>query len=253
MRLPKTVKYAAKFYDTSQIKALLDCAVGTDIEPIVILSVCYGLRRSEVLGLKWSAIDFVENKIQIDYTITRINTQCEKPRTKNLSSNRTLPLIPYAKNYLMHLKDIQSANAKLFGNCYTQNDFVCKKIDGKPFRTDEVSHKFSRLLKKNGLPHIRLHDLRHSCASMLITDNELKDDLIKSDLEVRYDEHVKKLLANKKTLAWILKYSAVEYKDCTINEIVGFIEGTPEISSVGVDNGFTAQSIKGNPNEDIIR
>ncbi len=76
--------------------------------------------------------------------------------------------------------------------------------------------------------------------------------MIKSDLEVRYDEHVKKLLANKKTLAWILKYSAVEYKDCTINEIVGFIEGTPEISSVGVDNGFTAQSIKGNPNEDII-
>ena len=69
---------------------------------------------------------------------------------------------------------------------------------------------------------------------------------------MRYDEHVKKLLANKKTLAWILKYSAVEYKDCTINEIVGFIEGTPEISSVGVDNGFTAQSIKGNPNEDII-
>ena len=82
-------------------------------------------------------------------------------------------------------------------------------------------------------------------------DNELKDDLIKSDIEVRYDEHVKKLLSNKKTLAWILKYSAVEYKDCTINEIVGFIEGTPEISSVGVDRGFTAQSIKGNPNEDI--
>ena len=83
-------------------------------------------------------------------------------------------------------------------------------------------------------------------------DNELKDDLIKSDIEVRYDEHVKKLLSNKKTLAWILKYSAVEYKDCTINEIVDFIEGTPEISSVGVDSGFTAQSIKGNPNEDII-
>ncbi|MGN0180788.1 MAG: hypothetical protein ACI4DY_15310, partial [Monoglobaceae bacterium] len=83
-------------------------------------------------------------------------------------------------------------------------------------------------------------------------NNELKDDLIKSDLEARYDEHVKKLLSNKKTLAWILKYSASEYKDCTINEIVGFIEGTPEISSVGVDPGFTSQSIKGSPNEDII-
>ena len=170
VRLPKAVKYAAKFYDTSQIKALLDCAADTDIEPIVILSVYYGLRRSEVLGLKWSAIDFVENKIQIDYTITRIYTQCEKPRTKNLSSNRTLPLIPFVKNYLKHLKDIQSANAELFGDCYTQNDFVCKKIDGKPFRADEVSRKFSRLLKKNGLPHIRLHDLRHSCASMLIAE-----------------------------------------------------------------------------------
>ena len=41
-------------------------------------------------------------------------------------------------------------------------------------------------------------------------DNELKDNLIKSDLEVRYYEHVKKLLANKKTLAWIFKYSAAE-------------------------------------------
>ena len=83
-------------------------------------------------------------------------------------------------------------------------------------------------------------------------DNELKDDLIKSDLEARYDEHVKKLLSNKKTLAWILKYSASEYKDCTINEIVDFIEGTPEISSVGVDPGFTSQSIKGAQNENII-
>ena len=83
-------------------------------------------------------------------------------------------------------------------------------------------------------------------------DSELKGNILKSELAAQYDEAVKKLLADKKILAWILKYSAVEYKDCTIDEIVDYIEGTPEISSVAVDPGDTAQSIKGSPTEDIV-
>lgn len=83
-------------------------------------------------------------------------------------------------------------------------------------------------------------------------DSEPKDNILKSELAAQYDEAVKKLLADKKILAWILKYSAVEYKDCTIDEIVDYIEGTPEISSVAVDPGDTALSIKGSPTEDIV-
>ena len=57
---------------------------------------------------------------------------------------------------------------KLFGNCYFDNDYVCAKPDGTLIRPEDVSYKFTKLLKENNLPHIRLHDLRHSCASMLI-------------------------------------------------------------------------------------
>ena len=83
-------------------------------------------------------------------------------------NNRTLPLIPVVKEYLLTLKKIQEENRRLFGNCYIGTDYICTKADGSAFTPDEVSHKFKLFLKNNELPHIRLHDLRHSCASMLI-------------------------------------------------------------------------------------
>ena len=83
-------------------------------------------------------------------------------------------------------------------------------------------------------------------------DDELRDNLIRSGRDARYDECAKKLLSDKRILAWILKNSAVEYENCTIDEIVGYIEDTPEISSVAVDAGETAQSVKGSANEDIV-
>ncbi len=83
-------------------------------------------------------------------------------------------------------------------------------------------------------------------------DTQLKSDIIKSGSEAQYDECCKQLLSNKQVLAWILKYSAVEYKDCTLEEIINYIEGEPQISSVAVDAGETAESIKGLNTEDSV-
>ena len=168
VQLPKVTRYNAKYYDSEQVKILLEKSKGTDIEPIVILCVYYGLRRSEALGLKWQSVDFKNGTIKICNTITRGYTLCEKERTKTLSSNRTLPLIPAVCEYLKKLKEEQKQYKKMFGNCYIDNDYVCAKPDGTLIRPEDVSHKFTKLLKENNLPHIRLHDLRHSCASMLI-------------------------------------------------------------------------------------
>lgn len=168
VKLPRMNKYNAKFYDSEQVKTMLDKVKGIDIEPVVILCTYYGLRRSEVLGLKWEAVNFTNNTLQIRNTITKTYTVCEKERTKNSSSNRTLPLIPVVREYLLKLKGIQNKNRKLFGNCYIDTDYICVKIDGSVFSPDEISYKFRLFLKKNNLPHIRLHDLRHSCASLLI-------------------------------------------------------------------------------------
>lgn len=80
----------------------------------------------------------------------------------------------------------------------------------------------------------------------------LKQNIENAGVDARYDECCKKLLANKKVLAWILKYSAAEYKDCTPEEIVSYIAGEPQIGSVAVDAGATAPSVKGLDTEDSV-
>ena len=168
VQLPRTQKFNAKYFDADQVRTILEQAQGLDIEMIIVLCSYYGLRRSEVLGLKWNAVSFNNDTIRIYNTITSVYEISEKERTKNTSSNRVLPLIPVVKEYLIKLKRQQEENKRLFGNCYNDNDYVCIKADGTPIRPDEASHKFSSFLKNYGFPHIRLHDLRHSCASMLI-------------------------------------------------------------------------------------
>ena len=157
------------YYDTSeQVKELLEKTKNSDIEHIIVLCVYYGLRRSEVLGLKWDAVNFNDNTIRICNTVTKMYGLCEKERTKNSSSNRTLPLISVVKKYLLKLKEEQKEYKKLFGKCYFDSEYICVKKDGSLITPDDASYKFREFLKKNNLPHIRLHDLRHSCASMLI-------------------------------------------------------------------------------------
>lgn len=168
VQLPKVEKYNAKYYTSEQVKLLLDKAKDSDIEHIIVLCTYYGLRRSEVLGLKWDAVNFNDNTIRICNTVTKMYGLCEKERTKNSSSNRTLPLISVVKKYLLKLKEEQEEYKNLFGKCYFDSDYICVKKDGSHITPDDASYKFREFLKKNNLPHIRLHDLRHSCASMLI-------------------------------------------------------------------------------------
>ena len=74
------------------------------------------------------------------------------------------------------LSKAEDENRRFFGSGYNKNDYVFKWPDGTPFRPDYVTRHFRVLLKKNGLPHIRFHELRHSCASMLLNEGfSLKD------------------------------------------------------------------------------
>ena len=92
---------------TKELQAVLDKAKDSDIEHIIVLCVYYGLRRSEALGLKWDAVNFNDDTIRICNTVTKMYGLCEKERTKNSSSNRTLPLISVVKKYLLKLKEEQ--------------------------------------------------------------------------------------------------------------------------------------------------
>jgi integrase len=169
--LPKIEEYKPKFYTSDEVKTLLNEVIGTKLEIPVMIDCFYGFRRSEVIGLKWSTVDFEKNTITINYTITQSNGKLIiRDKTKTKSSKRTLPLEPIVKSFLLELKEKQEKNKELCGNSYNQDylEYICVDDGGNIIRPDYVTETFLKLLKKKKLKIIRFHDLRHTCASILL-------------------------------------------------------------------------------------
>ncbi len=161
-------KAEASFYTVSQCEELLSITKGTPLYNMIYITFMYGLRRSEMLGLKWNAIDFENETISIQHTVVLNDSVARKDKTKNTSSKRKYPLLPEVKMMLYEMLDEQKGNRSLFGNCYTESGYIFVKQDGKPYYPSYPTHELSKIITKNNLPHIRWHDLRHSTASMLI-------------------------------------------------------------------------------------
>lgn len=107
--LPKIEEYKPKFYTSDEVKILLNEVIGTKLEIPVMIDCFYGFRRSEVIGLKLSAVDFENDTITIDHTITQSNGKLIiRDKTKTKSSKRTLPLEPIVKSFLIKLKEKQT-------------------------------------------------------------------------------------------------------------------------------------------------
>ena len=174
--LPQMQRFEASYYSAEQLNTLLVVVKDEPLYPLIKLTAVYGLRRSEVLGLKWDSVDFDVNTITIKHTVSKVSKIVEKDKTKNATSHRSFPLVMDIKALLLDLKQRETVNRKLFGKEYVDNDYILKWENGTPFSPDYVSHKFAKLLKEHDLPKIRFHELRHSCASFLInTGFTLKD------------------------------------------------------------------------------
>ena len=110
------------------------------------------------------------------HTVSKVTKTICKDKTKNSSSHRSFPLSPEARAIFAQAKADERVNRQRCGAEYEENDFVFKWPNGKPFSPDYVSAHFSLILKNNHLPHIRFHELRHSCASLLLNNGfTLKD------------------------------------------------------------------------------
>lgn len=174
---PKKDKYVGSFYDSTEMNTLFAAVEGTRLELPVKLAAFYGLRRSEVLGLKWDAIDFNNNTITIRHTVTSCNVngklvEVAADRTKTKSSMRTLPLVPAFRDLLLAEKEKQKVNRRLCGNSYCQDyiGYLCVNEIGERFKPMWLTNTFGDFLAANELRHIRFHDLRHSCASLLLAN-----------------------------------------------------------------------------------
>ena len=176
---PKAEKYVGEYYNISKLKALLDSLEGDPMRIVVILMVFYGLRRSEVLGIKWNAIDWDTKMLQIRHKIIENKTS---GRTvieghdvlKTKSSCRSYPLMPFIAEVLQEEKKRQEELRAMLRGSYNRKyeEYVCVDAVGNLLKSQYVTEHFKIILKKHGLDKIRFHDLRHSCASMMLYNKE---------------------------------------------------------------------------------
>ena len=175
---PKKQRYIADYYRQEELERLLEASKDHPYSLLIQMTAFYGLRRSEALGLKWDAIDFERDTITIKHIVTnaKIDGKCEivcADRAKTKSSLRSLPLVSNIREKLLVLREQQKENRRVCGNCYSKkyDGYVFVDAMGNILNPRSVTANFSKLLEQNGLRHIRFHDLRHSCASLLLAND----------------------------------------------------------------------------------
>ena len=171
---PKKNNFVARHYSREEALELLEIAKDDPIYLPILLSTYYGLRRSEVLGLRWRSIDFKENRISIEHKVVELQEDGKKQligsdNLKTLSSRRSMPLIPKVAEELKKAKKQQEENKRAFRKAYSKDreGYVCVDALGNLLAPNFVSSHFGVLLLNNNLRHIRFHELRHTCASLL--------------------------------------------------------------------------------------
>lgn len=172
---PRKNAYEHHFLSGDELERVFKAVSGTKFELPVLTAAFYGLRRGEVLGLKWDAIDFDNCTLTVKHTIVETNMDgknmiIRQDSGKTKSSSRTLPLVGKFREYFAAVRKAQEENKRICGNCYNYDydGYIFVDEMGNLIRPDYLSCQFPKFLAKRGMEKIRFHDLRHSCASLLV-------------------------------------------------------------------------------------
>jgi integrase len=151
-----------------QARALLAAVRGDRLEALYTVALAVGLRLGEALGLLWPAIDLENGTLTVRTALQRLNGTLQLVEPKSASSRRTIALPQVAIEALRAHRTRQLEERLLAGERWQENGLVFTTAEGKPLDARNVFRGFQRLLTRAGLPHLRLHDLRHGCATLLI-------------------------------------------------------------------------------------
>jgi len=218
VKRPKPERYVGKFLKESEMVKLFEAVKDHKLELGVIFGAFYGLRRSEIIGLRWESINFEANTITIEHTVTVANIDGKNmiiagDTTKTKSSFRTLPLVPSIRAKLLTVKAEQLRNRKLCGKCYNKVEscYIYTDALGNRIKPDYLSGEFPKFLEKNNFRRMRFHDLRHSCASLLLANGvplkSIQDWLGHSDFAITANTYAhldfNSKLASAGAMSWI--------------------------------------------------
>ncbi len=179
-------------------RKLYDAAKTSPIYLEIVLAMVYGLRRSEVLGLRWSCVDFEKRLIKVNLSVTRVNGEFYfNEAMKTDGSIRKLELNDTMVKFLQEVRRKQQEIKETVGDFYSTEyeDFICVDYFGELHKPDYISSKFNEIIKENGFPYLTFHGLRHSFITIL--------------LEQRFPLKAVKRAAGHEILSTTLDYSDV--------------------------------------------
>jgi integrase len=172
VKAPRPAPEEMRPLSAEETRRLLEAAKGDRLEALYVLAVTTGMRRGELLGLKWSDVDLKNATVSIRRTLTRTDNgkrvALGEPKTKK--SRRTIRLTPQAVEALRSQLEQQLGQIEALGDHYDDQGLVFTIEAGTPINPSNLRQRsFAPLLKKAGLAHIRFHDLRHTCATLLLS------------------------------------------------------------------------------------
>ncbi len=170
----RLVKVAAPTYSVNrgltvpQARAVLNAAAGLRLEALYVLALFVGLRRGELLGLGWDDIDLDGKKLEVVHTLQRVGGALRLVAPKTEDSSRTVPLpLPCVEALREHLAQQQNERAEARSG-WEDHGLVFPSRRGTPMEPDNLRRSWYLIRERAGLPNVRLHDLRHTCVTLLL-------------------------------------------------------------------------------------
>jgi len=166
---PKPVNREMRSLDSFGVQTFLEATKGTIYYPVFHLDVYTGLRRSEILGLRWRDVNLLMATLSVVQVLHRLpggKTVFLEPKTAK--GRRSVSLSPNAVLSLKAHREQQEMLRAMRGSALSEDDMVFSQPDGSPLKPDTVSHAFIAIARKAGLGAVRLHDLRHTHATLML-------------------------------------------------------------------------------------
>ena len=169
VKQPGPVRYETHPLTPEQAKTLMETAKGSRLEALLTLAVTTGMRRGEILALRWSDIDFEERSLQVRHTVNRAGKYGileNAPKTEK--SKRRIMLPQFVLDALKKHRAQQDEIRLQAGPTWQEHNLVFTTDTGGFVEGTHLNRRFKQLLKEAGLPDMRFHDLRHSAATILL-------------------------------------------------------------------------------------
>lgn len=166
--LPAAARPEMQTWSAQELALFLDQAKDDPFYVPILLAATTGMRRGEVLGLRWRDVDLLRGRVAVRQTLVCVGYEIvfSKPKTKK--SVRTVPLDNRARAALSAQGALQAEHRLCLDNKYIDSDLVFAEPDGRPVHPQRLSAAFERLARSFGLRPIRFHDLRHSFATLAL-------------------------------------------------------------------------------------